>query len=119
MCNRMREPGQAGPALRAGRGPLGERALPWAILMIAGALVTAGWSAMESTVPTEVTPTVDGKVSEGEYEAWARGINKSFGDRIGMKSKLYMRSTMDGSFYIGLRSVNGFPDNEADGAVMY
>ena len=85
----------------------------------AACLLAAGWTKMETIVPTEVTPVVDGKVIEGEYEAWARGINKSFGDRIGQRSRLFMRSMPSGDLFIGLRSVNGFPDNEQDGAVMY
>jgi hypothetical protein len=58
-------------------------------------------------------------VLESEYEGSARGINRSFGDRIGARSKIYLRSSSDGNLYIGIRSVNGFPDNENDGAVMY
>jgi hypothetical protein len=87
---------------------------------LASCLLALGWKAMEPVVPTEPAPTVDGKVFEGEYEAWARGINKSFGDRIGMRSRIYLRSSAPaGSLFIGIRSVNGFPDNEKDGVVLY
>lgn len=81
-------------------------------------LLAAGWTEMQRVTPSEATPTVDGKVFEGEYDAWARGINKSFGDRIGQRSRLYLR-TDTRYLYIGIRSVNGFPDNEVDGVVMY
>jgi len=87
--------------------------------LIPAALLTVGWIEMQPLVESVELPVVDGKVQEAEYGAWARGINFGFGDRIGRRSKIYLRSAKDGALYVGIKSINGFPDNVVDGAVMY